>query len=219
LSSSTLFPITVKIRNPFGILTVIGNKVEEDKTVIDKLTIMKPIFDINDFEKKFHKARLTHDGKGLIATEPTIPTYLWSNPKAVLELVDEEHGSCDATFQTFKTIRTDMKKKRDLRTHEVLYKFPPGTTCNNEFFNKVNRRSSNYELDTELIVFENEVGQTEDGDKIVQFCPFVVWRMAIDGPGKQTEDEDDQVLNGATKAFARLGLKTKAGTSRMDEDL
>jgi hypothetical protein len=162
---------------------------------------------------------LTTDGDGIIVTEPTIPGYLWQNPTDIQALVLDDDDICQRTMQTYKTIRTDMKKNRDdLRTHDVVYRFPPGVTCNNEFFNSQNRRSSQHELDTELCLYKQVLGLDQNGQPVVQFCPFIVWKMAIDGEGKQTEDDDD-ALNKTSKAFARLGIKV--GTKppeRMDED-
>jgi hypothetical protein len=209
-------------KNPNGMLAIKGNEVVEDNTVMDKLTIMKPIYDMDDFDNKLYKARLTDEGDGLIVTEPTIPGYLWKNPAEIQALVDldNDDGVCQKTELTYKTIRMDMKKNRDYKTHEVTYFFPKGTTCNNEHFNRANRRSSQYELNTDMYVYELQIGEDQEGRDIVQYCPFIVWRMAIDGEGKQTEDDDDGV-RGAEKALARLGIKVgtkkKTNDSSMDD--
>jgi hypothetical protein len=201
-------------RNPFGIMVIKGTEVEEENTVVDKLTIMKPIFDSKDFEDKLYKGRLCNDGGGIIVTEPTIPGYLWQHPKEIQLLVDEEdfvEKVCQPTFRTYKTHRTDMKKNVKTHTKEVIYRFPRGVTCNNEFFNKQNRRSSQLELDTEMVIKQDEIGEDSEGTVLYQFLPFLVWRVAIDGAGKQTADEDEDV-SAASKAFARLGIK-KRGTN------
>ena len=210
------FPLFIEKpwRNPFGMMVVKGTEVEEDNTVVDKLTILKPIFDIKDFDGNMYKGRLCSDGGGIIATEPSIPGYLWQNPKEIQLLVDEADRVdkvCQPSFRTYKIIRTDMKKNVKTQTKEVVYRFPRGVTCNNEFFNKANRRSSQLDLDTEIYLKPDELGEDEDtGESIKVFLPFIVWRVAIDGAGKQTADEDEDV-NALGKAFARAGIK-KRGT-------
>lgn len=209
-------------KNPNGMLAIRGNEVVQENTVVDKLSIMKPIFDMDDFDLKLYSARLNDGGTGIIVTEPTIPGYLWRNPTKIQELVDDgaPGGICKKTELTFKTIRIDMKKNREYRTHEVTYFFPNGVTCNNELFNGSStkgRRSDHFELDTEMFVYEVELGKDQDDNDIVQYCPFIVWRMAIDGAARQTEDDDDGV-RGASKALARLGIKVGEKRSK-DFDL
>jgi hypothetical protein len=207
-------------KNPNGMLCIKGNEVVEDNTVLDKLSIMRPIFDMDDFDNKLYKACLTRDGDGIIITEPTIPGYLWKNPTKIQALVDLEADEvCKKTELTYKTIRMDMKKNRQYRTQKCTYLFPHGTTCNNEHFNKKNRSSSKNDLDTEIYVYEVQIGTDEENNEdIVQFCPFIVWRMAINGEGKRTDDDDDGV-RGASKALARLGIKVgEKKSNAMDED-
>jgi predicted RNA-binding protein with TRAM domain len=202
-------------KNPFGILTIKGTKVVEENTVMDKLTIMKPIFDINDFEKNVFQGTLLEDGSGIIITEPTIPGYMWDNVNEIQKLIDADStGVCEPSLLTFKTIRTDLKKHRELQTTQNTYLFPDGVTCNNEFFNKQTRRSSQLDLDTEMFVHGQKIGESEDGEAIIQYCSFIVFKLGIDGAGKQTEEADE--VRGVNKAFARLGIKTK-GTKSMDE--
>jgi hypothetical protein len=211
-------------KNPNGMLAIRGNEVVQENTVVDKLSIMKPIFDMDDFDLKLYSARLNDGGTGIIVTEPTIPGYLWRNPAKIQELVDDgaPGGICKKTELTYKTIRIDMKKNREYRSHEVTYFFPQGVTCNNELFNGSStkgRRSDHFELDTEMFVYEVELGKDQDDNDIVQFCPFIVWRMAIDGAARQTEDDDDGV-RGASKALARLGIKVgEKPTKSRDVDL
>ncbi len=199
-------------KNPNGMLTVVGHQVEVDNTVMDKLTIMKPIFDMKDYDKKHYKARLTQQGDGIIITEPTIPAYLWENPVEIQELVDDDYVLCEATLRTYKTIRTDMKKhKPQSLTQDITYLFPDSITCNNEFFNKLNRRNSQFELDMEMVVFQQELKEKDHrGHLAIEYLPFVVWKLAIDGPGKQTEDDDEE-NQGISKAFARL--RVRGGTT------
>jgi hypothetical protein len=195
-------------KNPFGMMVVKGRDVEEENTVIDKLTIMKPIFDYNDFDDKLYKGRLCADGGGIIATEPTIPGYLWKNPADIQIQVDNGESIddvCKASYRTYQTIRTSTLTK------EVTYRFPSGTTCNNEYFNTQNRRSSNLELDTDVVFYRQEMGEDENNNSIYTYCTFIVWRVAIDGAGKQTSAKDDDVT-AATRALARLGIK-KRGTN------
>jgi hypothetical protein len=221
-ASSFLLHIDKPWNNPFGMLVVKGTEVEESNTVVDKLTIMKPIFDYGDYEKKMYSAKLCEDGGGIVVTEPTIPGYLWQNPKAIQMLVDDsfdEKGVCQPSFRTYKTIRTDMKKDRATRTKEIVYRFPRGVTCNNEFFNTENRRSSQLDLDTDIIMHKVAFGEDSDtGLSVHNFLLALVWKVAIDGEGKKTIVEDDAV-KGTAKMFAKLGLK-KLGTNstNMDEE-
>ncbi len=97
-------------------------------------------------------------------------------------------------------------------------------TCNNELFNGSStkgRRSDHFELDTEMFVYEVELGKDQDDNDNVQFfCPVIVWRMAIDGAARQTEDDDDGVQGASKALLARLGIKVGEQPSKSrDVDL
>jgi hypothetical protein len=208
--------------NPFGMFCVRGNEVQVDKSVVDKLTIYKPIFDMDDYDLLIYKASLTKGGVGITITEPTIPGYLWKNPSKIQALIDADHDKCSKSELTYKTIRMDMKENREHRSHDVTYYFPEDMTCNNRHFNGSKKNDGEkQELFTEMFVYELELGLDEEGNTITQFCPFVVWRMAINGEEKKTDDDDDGI-RGTNKALARLGInvgektKTSGGTSEMD---
>ena len=212
------------MNNPFGMLCIRGNEVQVEKNMVDKLTILKPIFDMDDFDLKLYKAALTKGGTGIVVTEPTIPGYLWKNPVKIQELIDfDQKSSCTKSELTYKFIRMDMKKNREHRTHEVIYYFPQDITCNNQHFNGSKKMGEKQELITEMFVFELEIGVDADkgNEPIFQYCPFLCWKMAINGEDKQVDDDEDG-LRGATKALARLGIKvgeksTKDAYSMEDE--
>jgi hypothetical protein len=90
-----------------GMRAITGNEVlvQESTPAIDKLSIMKPICDLDDFDLQLYSARLNDGGRtGTIVTEPTIPGYLWRNPAKIQELVDD-HGApggiCQKTELTY----------------------------------------------------------------------------------------------------------------------
>jgi hypothetical protein len=60
----------------------------------------------------------------------------------------------------------------------------------------------------EMIVYQQELKKEKDqrGHPVIEYLPFVVWKMAIDGPGKQTDDDDEE-NQGISKAFARLRVR------------
>jgi hypothetical protein len=153
-----------------------------------------------------YKASLIKDGIGISITEPTIPGYLWKNPSVIQALIDETDNKCSKSELTFKTIRIQMKENREYRTHDVTYYFPQDFTCNNRHFNGAKKNDGEkQELVTEMFVHELELGTDEEGTPIMQYCPFIVWRMAINGEEKKTDDDDDGI-RGTNKALARLGI-------------
>jgi hypothetical protein len=200
--------------NPNGMLCIVGKEVVQDKTVLDKLTIMKPIWDMKDFDKKRYKARLSKHFNGVVITEPNIPNYFWKDPVEVQALVDcDEREVCAKTELTYKTMKMHLKEHQEHITRDTLFLFPAGVTCSNEHFNKKNRGTTHL-LDVDVFMKDVVIGKGSDGQNLVQYSPFVVWKMSINGENKRTDDDDDGI-SGASKAFARLGITL--GTRRNND--
>jgi hypothetical protein len=205
-------------KNPNGMFCVRGNEVQVNNAVVDKLTIYKPIFDMDDYDLKLYKAYLTKNGTGITITEPTIPGYLWKNATKIQETIDQDSRSlCQKSEITFKTIRMHLKKNKEYRSHDVTYYFPQDITCNNRYFNGSKKTDGEkQELITDMFVYDLPLGKDSSEDDIIQYCPYIVWRMAIDGEEKQIED-DDEDIRGTDKAFARLGISVGEKKSKKNE--
>jgi hypothetical protein len=199
-----------------GMIAVKGIQWEDPKTrqVLDKLSLYKPIFDIKDFQAGRYSARLAQDGRGILVTEPTVPQFFWSEDSAtssVQAIVDHGGASsiCKVTEKSFNITTTLLQENKEYRTCEILYLFPQGITCNNEFFNNDSSGvppSTPYKLLTKMHLQKREMGVDTDGNTVHDFMPFVAWRMAIDGADARTRPKQESADNGLSDALGALGI-------------
>jgi hypothetical protein len=197
-----------------GMIAVKGIQWEDPTTrqVLDKLSLYKPIFDIKDFQAGRYSARLAQDGSGVYITEPTVPQFFWSDDLAtsVQAIVDGGANSiCKVTEKSFNITTTRLQENKEFRTCEVLYLFPKGITCNNEFFNNDSTGvppSTPYKLVTKMHLQKRDMGNDGAGDIIYDFMPFVAWKMAIDGADARTRPKQESSDNGLSDALGALGI-------------
>lgn len=202
--------------NPEGMILTVVPEVDVDNTLVTKLEIKKAIFDIRDMsdENKLYKARLASDGTGIIVTEPVQVGWMWKEPRLIQELMDGgPKKACARTLKKFKAYCVDYKKSKGKQSKEVFYRFADGFTVNNNFFNKVNKSSrSTLDLVTELRIVQITVPL--EPKKVVQCCPMLFWRVAIDGDDRRHEEESDGIAN-LVSAFGHVGIQ---GTNDEDEE-
>lgn len=211
-------------KNENGLFVILGKEVVEDNTVMDRLTVLKPIWDLIDFDRGRYKARLTNDCGGIIIQEPIFASWMWNNPRKVMDLIDaEEEEACARTELAYKTMKTRVNEKREYRIKETLYRFPEGITCNTDHFNKKNRGSSSLLLDCNIHIFEHTVGKTDENRDIIMYCPFVCWKMAVDGEGRRTAEDDEEVTATAAAlsriGFTLSGTRSATGLGNNDDDM
>jgi hypothetical protein len=192
-------------------MAIKGVNFEDSKTkqVVDKLSIYMPIIDIKDYSEGRYSARLCQDGGGIIISEPTIPHFFWEDPDEIQSLVDGTNV-CTVTRLAYRVIATRVQETKEIRTHEVEYRFDKDITCNNEFFNlDVNGGPPNtpLKLIAKMVVQKRVLGVDSLGKDIVDYMPFVVWRMAIDGDEvNRTSAKRNSPSAGLSDAFAKIGI-------------
>jgi hypothetical protein len=112
---------------------------------------------------------------------------------------------------TEEAMATDMADP-DLMTITKLYKFPPGVTCNNHYFNN---DSDGNKLSDELTLKKNfkigtyEMAKTKQGHVQHNFNGFLVLEMAIDhtnAQGQNAKIKNKTKHDEAADQFAAMGL-------------
>jgi hypothetical protein len=197
-------------KNPEGMHLTVVPEIDVDKTLVTKLEIKKAIFDAND--KKVYKARLATDGSGIIVTEPVQVGWMWRHPTQVQALIDSPAPTCERTLKKYKTYSVDYKKNTSKQIKEVFYRFADNFTVNNNFFNGTKTGRTMLDLETTFKIAQ--VPFVQDKQKYVQLCPFVVWKVAIDGNDKAHEED-----SGIKKLTSVFGNMTIQGTVIDDDDL
>jgi hypothetical protein len=208
-----------------GMIAVRGLQWEDPVTmqVVDKLSLYKPIFDIKDFQAGRYGARLSQNGDGIFITEPVVANFLWapeeSGQSSIQSIVDGGTANvCKVTEKSYKITTTRIKENKEYCVHEIFYKFPHKVTCNNEFFNNDSSGappSTPYKLVTKMHLQKRKMGVDSNGNAVVDFMPFVSWRMAIDGVDARTRPKQESSDNGLSDALGALGISL--GTTGMEE--
>jgi hypothetical protein len=123
--------------------------------------------------------------------------WMWRQPKEVQELIDAPGPACERTLKKYKMYSVEYKKTTSKQVKEVFYRFADDFTVNNCFFNgaKTGRNMLHLETDFRIV----QVPFVEGKQKYMQLCPFVVWKVAIDGDDKAHEEEAG--LKKITSAF------------------
>jgi hypothetical protein len=207
--------ITLSFNRPWayntgGIMAVKGVNYEDSTTrqVVDKLSIYKPIFDIEDMKSKRYAARISQDGGGIIVTEPSVPQFLWEDADGIQNLVDGSNV-CTVTRLSYRVHGTRFAENDEIRTTEVEYRLEDGITINNEFFNQDCNGAppaTPFLLEPKMVVQKRVLMTDRSGNDVVDFMPFVVWKMAIDGEDARTSVKKTSPTDCLADAFDRLGI-------------
>lgn len=179
----------------YGIVCLMCRDVTVDGRVVDRVRVIKPIFDLRDSQN--YQARLSVHGNSIIADEPAAPHFLLDrdNVDKICTLIDTKKDSrgivvgqvCQQTKSAYEVATLTAKTKPECRKQQVLYTLPDGVTCNNRFFNpdiKGNPPSDEYLLRTKFVLDTVVISKDANGNDIRSFLPFIVWEMAVD-------DQDD----------------------------
>jgi hypothetical protein len=207
--------VTLSFNRPWayhtgGIMAIKGVNYEDPVTrqVKDKLSIYKPIFDIEDMKAKRYAARISQDGGGIIVTEPSVPQFLWEDADGIQNLVDGK-DLCTVTRLSYRVHATRFAENNDIRTTEVEYRLEDGITVNNEFFNQDSNNgppATPFLLEPKMVIQKRVLMTDKNGNDLIDFMPFVVWKMAIDGEDARTSVKKSSPTDCLTDAFAGLGI-------------
>ena len=171
--------------NP-GILPLLCPEVKVDGQGVTctKLYIKVNNVDVEDWQNRYHSARLTEDYSGIEITLPRLPQYdrvrddvdgsfqhqakqlkeapdskkpfIWYCPKVHMQSLKLVTACASHEYQVRKTIR---------------FNFPTGMKCNNRYFN---RASDSFKLTPKIYV------TTRDGRYAMKFY-CVIYEMAVEG--------------------------------------
>lgn len=120
--------------NANSIFAVRGKDVVvDDISVMDTITIYKPIFDPRDRAKV--EVSLLSDGSGIEMKEPTVPTFFFTQVEDMYEL-DSDEERCASTILAHSVAATAIKNQVHRQSKRVVIEFPDGITCNKDFFNE-----------------------------------------------------------------------------------
>lgn len=225
--------------NPCGIIAIVGPNCKAKKRLVDKVRIMMPIWDLNDWEDELYSARLSPEGDGIITTEPVVPAFLRKrdNVDTIQGLVDETVPSCGnqvchKTKDVYEVLTTSMEQTKALQTKEVFYAFSDGITCNNVAFNDRtdgSKPDDAWSLQSHLVMDIEVIGKdANDVNKVMNdMHSFIVWEMAIDDKddiARRTETDDKKKADNLTDVFKKMKIertKKSKGTTNAamsDED-
>lgn len=215
------------IRNPVTIFPIRGAGVKDGNKLVDKLSIWVSVIDIRDVKAGLYKGRLTADFDGVIITRPSLPRAL----REVDCMHDLEDKECIPTKTAHEVAATEIEINDDIETTEDTYWFPKEhgvqITCNNKHFND-SVDSDPYSLTMYFRLRDVEIGKKQakccddscgvnlvckvcnkiDHElSVVQFIPFVVFKMAINGEEKTTKPPSKKsTIDGVTGALGKLGI-------------
>jgi hypothetical protein len=171
---------TIDIKRPEnhknGIMVLRGYKIVNGKEVIDFLTIYKPLFDVRDANESKIKASLLSDGTGITITEPTLPTYFFTEVKEMHDL--EGDDLCVPLFRAHAVAATGIKMRDSGRLIQSTLRFPVGIKCYSEHVNSSDKNSNSLRLKSNLRVLKVDVGEL-NGSPIENCVHYIFWKVAI----------------------------------------
>jgi hypothetical protein len=184
-------------KNPFGIMVFRANAVEHDGQLIDKVTIMKPLYDPRD--RKSLKATLDEDGTGITYTELSSPSYLFKDADLIHE-TEKEHTTaglaCEKTCQAHQVAANSIQSKEELRLQRVRLNFPDEVSC--KIFTQADKKASKKgnKLKNNFRMVEVKIGESADCENLMWEAPYVVWVFVINSEARhlkrqESEDSDD----------------------------
>jgi hypothetical protein len=206
---------------PEGIVATRNDEIKQaDGKRINELRIKIPVWDIRDYFDKHILAQLAEDGNGLrtVCTGKQIRDR--DGVDKMCELIDKHYdktiggmvGEVDTDMKsTEEAVATDMADPY-LMTITKLYKFPPGVTCNNHYFNNDsdgNKPSDELTLKNSFKIGTYEMAKTKEGHVQHNFNGFLVLEMAIDhanAQGQNTKIKKKTEHDEAADQLAAMGL-------------
>jgi len=194
--------------NANSIFAVRGKDVVvDDISVMDTITIYKPIFDPRDRAKV--EVSLLSDGSGIEMKEPTVPTFFFTQVEDMYEL-DSDEERCASTILAHSVAATAIKNQVHRQSKRVVIEFPDGITCNKDFFNEA---GDGLKLKKRFRMLEVELCKDAAGNPVTTHLTFMYWKVAVDGeekklgPDKNKPDDDDDLKN-ALHRMSKMNMNT-----------
>lgn len=161
--------------NNDGMLVLKGNEITIGFEMINVVTIIKPLEDVEDFRKGRIKAHLLPDKSGIMFSWPSVPAYLL-DPDEIEKLYKmDSHGVCLATRRSHDVVATDVHSDDVRKLRHIIAHFPKGITCSNRYFND---GMDGLNLKTKLIIFQNLVHNK--GRDVPCPKPMVRWKVVLE---------------------------------------
>jgi hypothetical protein len=180
--------------NNQGMLVLKGSEILVGQEVVDAITIIRPLEDVEDFRQGRIKARLLADRTGIRISLPAAPAFLIEakDINALYEL--DGRNACAATKRAHDIVATDIQADDERRVRHIVAYFPEGITCSNRLFNDGMHGN---DLKTYLQVYKNTV--LSKGKRIASPKPLVHWKLVLEtgrtrrtapASGKESYDKD-----------------------------
>lgn len=179
--------------NAYGLIPfyVANSPVGVDAAVlVDKIVLKLPFLDPDDFKEKRFDAVIQKGG--VLVTMPTVSAFFLDH-----EIVKRDYMKRDDMDESSKNAHlvlcTNLKIEPRRRVRKVLYKFPPGITCTNDYFNKGDIGDS---LAANVFFGGKDTGRTVPGEnqsRVFFLSQYVEWQMFVQGTEKHVSIPDSQI--------------------------
>lgn len=186
--------------NPSGTIVINAKDVAKDGQILNVVSVMHQVYDIEDYHDKKYLSLLLKDGSGFKSTVPTVPKWMWDQVDEIYNL-EKEDQLCTQTNNAHMAAGLAIKNDPSKQTKDIIFRFPDGIKCHTEFYNLKNDRFKlkNY---FRLLEKDCDVGLSS---KVEVKIPFIVWKFVVVEENKRllepiAEDEED-----IKQAVGRLG--------------
>ena len=203
--------------NPYYLVPIRANEITvlPEMQLVDKITLYLPVPDYRDFIDGKYSAELKRDGTGVIIKMPTFVAF-WAKEVKTVHALDETEA-CAKTETIHKQTANDVLSNPNRQTKKVLFEFPEGMTCSNDFFNyHKNQKQNGYNgLKVNFRQCDAVVGQDEEG-KLIHDFNYIFWKVSINGPSRfcKLPEDEDPFEKAAAEAIKRMSKVKIRGNRR-----
>lgn len=183
-----------------GIFPIMANEVVVGTEKMSCLNIIVPLLDPRDLKKTHYSARLLQDYSGIIITQPTVPFFIYNSMKEMYDI--NKRDTCAQTKLQHDVVGTAICEDTSRQTKTTVWKFPPGMTCTNEYFNEDVRTktATMYDLKTySKFVYQTHVVDIKLSKTLKWYAPYLVWKLyvvnTVAKTGIKPVEEDDLLQN------------------------
>ena len=172
--------------NPNGMFVVQGTDVQVKNSLMNTITLYKPLADPRDRTKT--EASLLQDLSGIEIKEPSVPTFFFNEGDDIHEL-DSAQEQCSKTKLAHSVACTAIQSQVHRQSKRVVLKFPDGMTCNKDYFNNP---GDSFKLKKHFRILPVTLGKEKSsGNSIESYVAFVYWKVVIDGTEKLLAPDKD----------------------------
>lgn len=159
-----------------GMLVLKASEILIGQEVVEAVTIIRPLEDVEDFRQGRIQAQLLPDRSGIKFTLPSVASYLL-DAKEIKALYEVEGIlACMATKRAHDIAATDVQSDDERRLRHIIAYFPEGITCSNRHFND---GTDGLNLKTQLVMFQNTL-LSKGGKAIPSLKPQVRWKVVVE---------------------------------------